>query len=70
MQVCPRSPRIHAWGVVTETDMEEISGVTRWDETDPAHNEHDRFRRSLTYEVNAAITGIADAGTDDFAIKD
>ncbi len=56
--------------ILIAADMEGVTGVTRWEETEPAHHEYNRFRRIMTDEVNAAITGAADAGADDFAIKD
>jgi D-amino peptidase len=51
-------------------DMEGVSGVTRWEETDPAHNEYARFRRIMTDEANAKTTGAADTGADEFDFAD
>lgn len=56
--------------ILIAADMEGVSGVTRWEETDPAHNEYARFRRIMTDEVNAAILGAADAGADEFVVVD
>ena len=56
--------------ILIAADMEGVSGVTRWEETDPAHNEYARFRRIMTDEVNAAITGAAEAGADEFVVAD
>jgi len=56
--------------ILIAADMEGISGVTRWEETEPAHSEYARFRRIMTDEVNAAIAGAADAGTDEFVVAD
>jgi D-amino peptidase len=56
--------------ILIAADMEGVSGVTRWEETDPAHKEYERFRRILTDEVNSAISGAADAGADEFVVTD
>jgi D-amino peptidase len=56
--------------ILIAADMEGVSGVTRWEETDPAHNEYARFRRIMTDEVNAAISGATDAGADEFVVVD
>jgi len=56
--------------ILISADMEGVSGVTRWEETDPAHKEYARFRRIMTEEVNAAITGAADAGATEFVVAD
>ena len=51
-------------------DMEGVSGVTRWEETDPAHSEYSRFRKIMTDEINAAIAGAADAGVNELVVSD
>ena len=56
--------------ILVGADMEGVSGVTRWEETDPTHFEYARFRRIMTDEVNAAIAGSADAGADEFGVAD
>jgi len=56
--------------ILIAADMEGVSGVTRWEETEPAHNEYARFRRIMTEEVNAAITGAADGGANEFVVVD
>ncbi len=56
--------------ILIAADMEGVSGVTRWEETDPTHNEYARFRRIMTDEVNAAIAGATEAGADEFIIAD
>src|SRR5512143_376750 len=43
--------------ILIAVDMEGISGVINWDQTDPAHPEYQRFRRIMTAEVNAAVRG-------------
>jgi D-amino peptidase len=56
--------------ILIAADMEGVSGVTRWEETDPTHLEYARFRRIMTDEVNAAIAGSADAGADEYVVAD
>lgn len=56
--------------ILIAADMEGVSGVTRWEETDPIHKEYERFRRIMTDEVNAAIAGAIDAGADEFVVAD
>ena len=56
--------------ILIAADMEGVSGVSRWEETDPAHNEYARFRRIMTDEVNSAVAGAADAGANEFVVAD
>jgi D-amino peptidase len=56
--------------ILIAADMEGVTGVTHWEETDPAHKEYARFRRMMTDEVNAAIAGAAEAGADEFVVTD
>jgi D-amino peptidase len=56
--------------ILVASDMEGVSGITRWEETDPAHAEYSRFRKIMTDEVNAAIAGAAAAGADEFVVAD
>jgi D-amino peptidase len=56
--------------ILIAADMEGVSGVTRWEETQNTHNEYARFRKIMTAEVNAAISGGADAGADEIIVAD
>jgi len=56
--------------ILIAADMEGVSGVTRWEETDPTHNEYSRFRKIMTNEVNEAIAGAEEAGADEFVVVD
>jgi D-amino peptidase len=56
--------------ILISVDMEGISGVTHWEETDPLHFEYGRFRKIMTDEVNAAIDGAQEAGADEFVVVD
>ncbi len=52
------------------TDMEGITGVTRWRHVNPAHAEHARFRHLMTADVNAAVAGARSAGADEVIVTD
>ncbi len=56
--------------ILVAADMEGVSGVTHWEEVDPAHMDYTRFRKIMTDEVNAAITGAAEAGANEFIVVD
>lgn len=56
--------------ILISVDMEGVTGVTRWEETDPTHIEYARFRKIMTQEVNAAILGAAEAGANEFVVTD
>jgi len=56
--------------ILIAADMEGVTGVTRWEETDPAQKEYSRFRKIMTDEVNAAISGASDAGAEEFVVVD
>ncbi len=56
--------------ILIAADMEGVSGVTRWEETQNTHTEYARFRRIMTDEVSAAIAGAADGGADEFVVAD
>jgi D-amino peptidase len=45
--------------ILIAADMEGVSGVTRWEETDPAHTEYSRYRRIMT-----------DEGANEFVVVD
>lgn len=51
-------------------DMEGITGVVNFDQTDPHHPEYQRFRRMMTQDVNAAVRGAVEAGADTILISD
>jgi D-amino peptidase len=51
-------------------DMEGITGVVNADHTTPGHPEYERFRRLMTADVNAAISGAVDGGADEVVVSD
>ena len=56
--------------ILIAADMEGVTGVTRWSETDPTNVEYNRFRKIMTDEVNSAIDGAASAGADEIVVAD
>ena len=56
--------------ILIAADMEGITGVTNWNQVDPAHAEYPRFRRLMTSDVNAAIRGVCTSGIDDILVTD
>ncbi len=56
--------------ILIAADMEGISGVVHWDQTDATHGEYARFRKLMTGDVNAAIRGAYDAGADEVIVAD
>ncbi len=60
--------------VYISVDMEGVSGVVHEDQTDPTESRHageyNRFRRPMTDEANAAITGALDAGATSVLVHD
>jgi D-amino peptidase len=56
--------------ILIAADMEGITGVTNWNEVDPAHAEYPRFRHLMTTDVNAAVRGACDAGADEILVTD
>ena len=51
-------------------DMEGISGVVSFDQTDPSTSEYQRFRRLMTQDVNAAVQGAWEAGVEQIMVVD
>jgi D-amino peptidase len=56
--------------ILIAADMEGISGVVHWDQTDAQHSEYARFRKLMTADVNAAIRGACDAGAEEVIVAD
>jgi len=51
-------------------DMEGISGVVNWEQVKPGTSEWQRFRRIMTEDVNAAISGAVESGVDEVMVSD
>lgn len=56
--------------VFISVDMEGISGLINWDETSQGGPDYPLFRRLMTEEANAAITGALDAGATEIVVRD
>jgi D-amino peptidase len=57
--------------VYISADMEGIGGVSTWDkQSSPKGADYEKFRRLMTLEVNAAITGAYDAGATEVLVSD
>lgn len=56
--------------ILIAADMEGISGVVNWDQVKPGTSEWQRFRRIMTEDVNAAISGAIEAGVDEVIVSD
>jgi D-amino peptidase len=55
--------------VLIAADMEGVNGVSTWDvQADPKGREYEQFRRLMTLEVNAAVSGAANAGATEFLV--
>ncbi len=51
-------------------DMEGITGVSRWEHVSPSNPEYTRFRKLMTEDVNAAVSGAFHAGADEIMVSD
>ena len=56
--------------VYISVDMEGVSGLINWDETAAPGPDYNLFRRLMTEEANAAITGALDAGATEIVVRD
>ena len=56
--------------IYISADMEGITGVVTWDETEMGKHDYDRFRRIMTDEVNAAVEGALEGGATEVLVND
>jgi D-amino peptidase len=56
--------------IYISADIEGITGVTHWDETDLDKSEYTQFREQMTAEVLAACEGALQAGATEIWVKD
>jgi len=57
--------------VYVSADMEGIGGVSTWSvQASAKGREYEQFRRLMTQEVNAAVTGALDAGATEVLVSD
>ncbi len=56
--------------VFISVDMEGITGVTKWNETNIGEHDYEYFRKVMTEETNAAIEGALAAGATEIVVRD
>jgi D-amino peptidase len=56
--------------ILIATDMEGVTGVVNWDQVTPGHYEYPRFRKLMTQDVNAAISGAIEGGASEIIVAD
>lgn len=56
--------------VFISVDMEGITGVTKWNETEVGKHDYEYFRQVMTRETNAAIEGALAAGATEVIVRD
>jgi D-amino peptidase len=56
--------------ILIAVDMEGITGVVSWNHVASDHPEYARFRKLMTYDVNAAIRGAFEGGASDVLVAD
>lgn len=56
--------------VFISVDMEGVAGLIHWDETSEGGADYPLFRRLMTEEANAAISGALDAGATEIVVRD
>jgi len=56
--------------ILIAADMEGITGVVHWHQVETAHPEYARFRRLMTADVNAAISGAFSGGATSISVTD
>lgn len=56
--------------VFISVDMEGITGVTKWSETNVGQHDYEYYRTLMTQEANAAIEGAIAAGATEIVVRD
>ena len=56
--------------VFISVDMEGVAGLIHWDETSEGGADYPLFRKLMTEETNAAITGALEAGATEIVVRD
>ncbi|MDD7796332.1 M55 family metallopeptidase [Clostridium sp. 'White wine YQ'] len=56
--------------IYISVDIEGITGVTSWSETEKNHSDFERFANQMTKEVKAACEGAFEAGASEIYVKD
>ncbi len=66
----PGQPQAKKLKVFISVDMEGVSGLIHWDETSAPGPDYDLFRKLMTAEANAAISGALEAGATEIVVRD
>jgi len=56
--------------IYISADIEGVTGITHWDETEKSKSDHREFAKQMTDEVKAACEGAIKAGAKEIWIKD
>lgn len=56
--------------IYISADIEGITGITHWDETEKTKSDYKYFAEQMTREVNAACKGAINAGAGEIWVKD
>ena len=56
--------------IYISADIEGITGITHWDETEKSKSDYQKFAKQMTDEVKAACEGAINAGVKEIWIKD
>ncbi|MBU3221135.1 M55 family metallopeptidase [Clostridium algidicarnis] len=56
--------------IYISADIEGITGVTSWSETEKGHSDFESFAQQMTKEVRAAAEGAFEAGATEIYVKD
>jgi D-amino peptidase len=56
--------------IFISADIEGVTGVTNWNETEKPHADYPEFREQMTAEVAAACEGTLNAGATEIVVKD
>ncbi|MGH2808171.1 MAG: M55 family metallopeptidase, partial [Actinomycetota bacterium] len=52
------------------SDMEGVSGITKWEQCKGGHEMYEEGRRLYTEEINAAVRGAYDGGATEVVVMD
>lgn len=56
--------------IYISADIEGVSGITHWDETEKGKEGYNEYAQQMTLEVKAACEGANNAGADEIWVKD
>ncbi|MCJ7789554.1 MAG: M55 family metallopeptidase, partial [Candidatus Atribacteria bacterium] len=56
--------------IYISADIEGVTGIAHWDETEKSKSDYQKFAQQMTDEVKAACEGAVNAGVEEIWIKD